>query len=100
MYLHVNNRIHRDIKAANILFTDDGKIKLADFGVSAQLSDKFSLRKTCIGSPYWMAPEVLLAQTSGQAYSVSADVWSVGITALELAQMKVSVRQTWGFLAS
>ncbi|KAG9397661.1 Protein kinase domain [Carpediemonas membranifera] len=80
-FLHSNRKIHRDIKSGNILFKDDGSVKLADFGVSAQLANTISKRKTMIGSPFWMAPEVV----QGLEYGTVADVWSVGITAIELA---------------
>ena len=76
------NRIHRDIKAGNILLTSDGRVKLCDFGVSAQLDDALSKTDTRIGSPYWMAPEVI----SGTGHNTKADIWSLGITALELIQ--------------
>lgn len=74
--------IHRDLKAGNILLTEDGGAKLGDFGVSAQLSSTMTKRRTVIGSPYWMAPEVICES----AYGPSADIWSLGITAIELAE--------------
>lgn len=82
-YLHNLGRIHRDVKAGNILLTDDGTVKLADFGSSSMISPANSF----VGSPYWMAPEVILAMDEGQ-YDGKVDVWSLGITCIELAERK------------
>uniref|UniRef100_A0A671N8L9 non-specific serine/threonine protein kinase n=1 Tax=Sinocyclocheilus anshuiensis TaxID=1608454 RepID=A0A671N8L9_9TELE len=82
-YLHSHNMIHRDIKAGNILLTEPGQVKLADFGSASIASPANSF----VGTPYWMAPEVILAMDEGQ-YDGKVDIWSLGITCIELAERK------------
>ncbi|XP_028565367.2 serine/threonine-protein kinase TAO3 isoform X3 [Podarcis muralis] len=82
-YLHSHFKIHRDIKAGNILLTEPGQVKLADFGSASIASPANSF----VGTPYWMAPEVILAMDEGQ-YDGKVDVWSLGITCIELAERK------------
>ncbi|XP_068268507.1 serine/threonine-protein kinase TAO3 isoform X2 [Nyctibius grandis] len=82
-YLHSHCKIHRDIKAGNILLTEPGQVKLADFGSASIISPANSF----VGTPYWMAPEVILAMDEGQ-YDGKVDVWSLGITCIELAERK------------
>ena len=81
-FLHAQKKIHRDIKAGNILLTDEGVTKLGDFGVSAQLTDSISKKISKIGTPYWMSPEVI----SQKSYDSKCDIWSLGITCIELAE--------------
>lgn len=82
-YLHDAGRIHRDVKAGNILLTDSGVVKLADFGSASIICPAQSF----VGTPYWMAPEVILAMDEGH-YDQSADIWSLGITCIELAERR------------
>ncbi|XP_033112178.1 serine/threonine-protein kinase TAO1-like [Anneissia japonica] len=82
-HLHRHNKIHRDVKAGNILLTDNGTVKLADFGSASFVSPANSF----VGTPYWMAPEVILAMDEGQ-YEGKVDIWSLGITCIELAERK------------
>uniref|UniRef100_A0A8C4IL88 non-specific serine/threonine protein kinase n=1 Tax=Dicentrarchus labrax TaxID=13489 RepID=A0A8C4IL88_DICLA len=82
-YLHSHNMIHRDVKAGNILLTEPGQVKLADFGSASIASPANSF----VGTPYWMAPEVILAMDEGQ-YDGKVDIWSLGITCIELAERK------------
>ncbi|XP_067265787.1 myosin-IIIb isoform X2 [Chanodichthys erythropterus] len=85
-HLHNNRIIHRDVKGNNILLTTDGGVKLVDFGVSAQLTSARLRRNTSVGTPFWMAPEVIACeQQYDYSYDARCDVWSLGITAIELA---------------
>ncbi|XP_072035054.1 serine/threonine-protein kinase mig-15-like isoform X2 [Amphiura filiformis] len=86
-HLHANHVIHRDIKGQNVLLTEEAEVKLVDFGVSAQLDKTIGRRNTFIGTPYWMAPEVIACDENPDAtYDNRSDLWSLGITALEMAE--------------
>uniref|UniRef100_A0A8C9VWP1 non-specific serine/threonine protein kinase n=1 Tax=Scleropages formosus TaxID=113540 RepID=A0A8C9VWP1_SCLFO len=86
-HLHSHHVIHRDIKGQNVLLTENAEVKLVDFGVSAQLDRTIGRRNTFIGTPYWMAPEVIACDENQDAtYDYRSDLWSLGITALEMAE--------------
>uniref|UniRef100_A0A8D3D4P3 Mitogen-activated protein kinase kinase kinase kinase n=1 Tax=Scophthalmus maximus TaxID=52904 RepID=A0A8D3D4P3_SCOMX len=86
-YLHTKGKMHRDIKGANILLTDNGDVKLADFGVAAKITATIAKRKSFIGTPYWMAPEVAAVEKNG-GYNQLCDIWAVGITSIEMAELQ------------
>lgn len=87
IYMHDNHCMHRDIKGHNILLTEDANIKLIDFGVSSHLSTDQARKNTSVGTPYWMAPEVIACeQQLDSSYDCRCDVWSIGITTIELAE--------------
>lgn len=89
VFLHKNRVIHRDLKAGNVLLTLDAQVKLADFGVSAKNKHTLQKRDSFIGTPYWMAPEVITCETfRDNPYDYKADIWSLGITLIEFAQME------------
>jgi len=81
-FIHGLHRIHRDIKSDNILLNEVGEVKIADFGYAAQLTQKKALRNTVVGTPYWMAPELI----RGQDYGIKVDIWSLGIMLMEMAE--------------
>jgi len=81
-FVHRQHRLHRDIKSDNVLVAFDGAVKLADFGFAVGLTEEQDKRRSVVGTPYWMAPELV----RGLEYDAKVDVWSLGITALELAE--------------
>lgn len=83
-YLHKDFRLHRDIKSDNILMGRNGEVKIADFGFAVNLTSEQDKRKSVVGTPYWMAPELI----RGQKYDDKVDVWSLGITAIEMAELE------------
>lgn len=85
--LHKNHIIHRDVRGSNILLTAEGEVKLCDFGLSAGIGSTFGKRGTCVGSPCWMAPEMVTNSNEANRndiYGSRADVWALGITAIEI----------------
>ena len=82
MFLHKSFRLHRDIKSDNVLVNFDGQVKLADFGFAVNLTSEESKRSSVVGTPYWMAPELIKAEQ----YDSSVDIWSLGITLIEMAE--------------
>lgn len=92
-YLHALGKIHRDLKSQNILLSQSGEVKLTDFGVSTQLYSNFSRRNTTVGTPYWMAPEVIMNNTGGHGYK--ADIWSLGCCIFELRNGKPPLQEQY-----
>ncbi|XP_055589092.1 neither inactivation nor afterpotential protein C-like [Uranotaenia lowii] len=89
IFLHENHIIHRDVRGHNILMTKDGEIKLCDFGLSRDVKSTLGKRGTCVGSPNWMAPEIITSsKNENEAYDNRSDVWALGITAIELGDGK------------
>jgi len=82
LYLHSFHRIHRDVKSDNLYLSRNGHVKLGDFGFAIQLTKSKSKRNSVIGTPYWMAPEMI----TGEEYDTSVDIWSLGITVMEMAE--------------
>ncbi|CAB4054331.1 MYO3 [Lepeophtheirus salmonis] len=93
-YLHTQKTIHRDIKGHNIMLTSSGDVKLIDYGIACNIKDTYDKRHTSVGTPYWMAPEVISCeQLKTHAYDSRCDVWSLGITAIELAEGKAPLSE-------
>lgn len=88
VYLHQRSVVHRDIKAANLLLTAAGGVKIGDFGVSGEISGTRGGMRTFVGTPFWMAPEVIVRHGRGGGYGTKADIWLLGITVMELLQGK------------
>ncbi|XP_058452551.1 neither inactivation nor afterpotential protein C [Malaya genurostris] len=89
VYLHENHVIHRDVRGHNILLNKDGEVKLCDFGIARDVKSTLGKRGTCIGSPCWMAPEIITSsKNSDEVYDTRSDVWALGITAIELGDGK------------
>ncbi|NXE99908.1 PAK3 kinase, partial [Menura novaehollandiae] len=94
-FLHSNQVIHRDVKSYNILIRTDGSVKLADFGLSAQLTPEERQRSSVIGTSWWMAPEVVMRQP----YGPKVDIWSLGIVGIQMVEREVPYRNETPFLA-
>lgn len=88
LYLHDHNIVHRDIRGSNILLTKEGEVRLCDFGLSKPVENQVGKRFTVIGSPNWMAPELVTCKKKGEGYDNRSDVWALGITAIELGDGK------------
>eukprot|EP01101_Sappina_pedata_P008223 TRINITY_DN4510_c0_g1_i1.p1 TRINITY_DN4510_c0_g1~~TRINITY_DN4510_c0_g1_i1.p1 ORF type:complete len:1003 (+),score=529.39 TRINITY_DN4510_c0_g1_i1:52-3060(+) len=86
-YLHSKKILHRDIKGVNLLLTEEGQVKIVGFGVATQLTQERDKAKTFVGTPYWMAPEVIEAKSGIASYDEKADIWALGITLIELAEV-------------
>uniref|UniRef100_A0AAY4B8P8 non-specific serine/threonine protein kinase n=1 Tax=Denticeps clupeoides TaxID=299321 RepID=A0AAY4B8P8_9TELE len=90
-YLNDFGYMHRDIKSDNIIINEDGEVKITDFGLTGRIEDRED-QKEPIGTPQWMAPEVSQAQEHGKGYSHNCDIWSLGITMIELAEARLPLQ--------
>ena len=91
VYLHTHKIAHRDVKAANVLLTKDASVKLVDFGISSRFQATTDKKFTSVGTPFWMAPEVIMSGTGGphdNGYDFRCDTWSLAITAIEVAESR------------